>query len=187
MPGEHRSGDRAVLAPYPGGALVGAIDGLGHGAAAAEAAETAERVLAAAPREAPAALLQRCHRALTRSRGAVMTLAWFDVEERRLRWTGVGNVEGRLVRAAVDPRAPSEGAFVRGGVVGYNLPAVRVTSTELRDGDLVVLATDGVSSNFAGALDHDAGAQELADRVLEAHGKGTDDALVIVVRFRAAP
>ena len=144
MPGERRSGDRAVLAPYPGGALVGAIDGLGHGEAAADAAETAERVLAAAPGDAPDALLQRCHRALTRSRGAVMTLAWFDLEPRRLRWTGVGNVEGRLVRAAGDPRRPSEGAFMRGGVVGYNLPAIRVTTTELHDGDLLVLATDGV-------------------------------------------
>jgi negative regulator of sigma-B (phosphoserine phosphatase) len=184
MPGERRSGDRAVLVPYPGGALVGAIDGLGHGAAAADAAETAERVLAAAPGEAPDTLLQRCHRALTRSRGAVMTLAWFDLEPRRLRWTGIGNVEGRLVRAAAGPRSPSEGAFMRGGVVGYNLPAIRVTTTELQDGDLVVLATDGVSSAFAAALDADTGAQELAERVLETHGKATDDALVVVVRFR---
>jgi negative regulator of sigma-B (phosphoserine phosphatase) len=184
MPGERRSGDRPVLAAYPGGALVGAIDGLGHGAAAADAAEAAEAVLVAAPHDDPAALIRRCHGALTRSRGAVMTLAWFDVAARRLRWTGVGNVEGRLVRAGGDPRTPSEGAFVRGGVVGYNLPALRVTTTELHPGDLLVLATDGVSSAFAAALDPGAGAQELADRVLDAHGKGTDDALVVVVRFR---
>ena len=143
-------------------------------------------MLAAAPATRPTRCSQRCHGALTRSRGAVMTLAWFDLEPRRLRWTGVGNVEGRLVRAAADPRRPSEGAFMRGGVVGYNLPAIRVTTTELHDGDLLVLATDGVSSGFAAALDHEAGAQELAERVLEAHGKATDDALVVVVRCRLA-
>ena len=36
-----RSGDLAVFAPYDGGALVAAIDGLGHGDAAADAAEVA--------------------------------------------------------------------------------------------------------------------------------------------------
>ena len=50
-----------------------------------------------------------------------------------------------------------------------------------------MLATDGVSSAFAAALDPDTGAQELAERVLETYGKATDDALVVVVRFRPAP
>ena len=187
MPGQRRSGDRAVLVPYDGGALVGAIDGLGHGDEAADAAEQAERVLVAAPADPPETLLQRCHRALIRSRGVVMTLAWLDVERRRLRWTGVGNVEGRLVRGGGDPRSPTEGAFVRGGVVGYNLPGVRVTTTALQEGDLLVLATDGVSSGFAGSLAAGGSAQELADRVMEQHAKATDDALVVVVRFRPDP
>ncbi|HWT25531.1 MAG TPA: SpoIIE family protein phosphatase [Solirubrobacteraceae bacterium] len=186
MPGERRSGDRAVLVPYPGGALVGAIDGLGHGDDAADAAVLAERVLTAAPQGDPRALLERCHRALLRSRGAVMTLAWIDLAERTLRWTGVGNVEGRLVRAGEDPRAPTEGAFVRGGVVGYNLPDIRVTTTTLGPGDTIVLATDGVASNFGRAIAHGAGAQATADRILDAHAKGTDDALVVVVRFQPA-
>ena len=51
-----------------------------------------------------------------------MTLAWFDLDAGRLAWTGVGNVEGRLVHAGSGPRAPTEGALTKGGVVGYNLP-----------------------------------------------------------------
>ena len=184
IPGEWRSGDRAVLAAYPGGALVGAIDGLGHGDEAAEAAALAAQVLAATPADEPAEVLERCHRALRRSRGAVMTLAWFDVAARRLRWTGVGNVEGRLVRARAGPRTPTEGAFLRGGVIGYNLPPLRVTDTPLEDGDVMVLATDGVESRFAGALAAGGGAQAMADRILGEHAKDTDDALVVVVRFR---
>ena len=183
IPGELRSGDRAVLVPYPGGALVGAIDGLGHGVEAAEAAEKAAGVLAAAPGDEPVALLARCHAALRGTRGVVLTLAWFDVAERRLRWTGVGNVEGRLVRAAGGPRTPTEGAFLRGGVVGFNLPPVKVTATPLEPGDVIVLATDGVASAFAGALARGGGAQAMADRILADHGRGTDDALVVVVRF----
>jgi len=184
LPGEPRSGDRAVLAGFDGGALVAAIDGLGHGEAAADAAAIAAGVLADGRVDDPEDLIEACHAALRRTRGVVMTLAWFDLAGGRMRWTGVGNVEGRLVHAAAGPRAPTEGAFTRGGVVGYNLPSVRVTSAALVAGDLLVLATDGVGSGFADALADGGTAQQIADRILTRHGKAADDALVVVVRYR---
>jgi hypothetical protein len=112
-----------------------------------------------------------------------MTLAWFDLVEESLSWTGVGNVEGRLVHASAGPRAPTEGALTKGGVVGYNLPAIRVTGTDLEHGDVVVLATDGIDSGFARAITAGGSAQDIADRILDAHGKESDDALVVVVRY----
>src|ERR687898_1021870 len=132
LPGESRSGDCGVFVTRADGALVAAIDGLGHGGEAADAAGLAADVLVRHPDDEPAALLERCHAALRRSRGAVMTVAWFDLGAGRLRWTGVGNVEGRLVRAG---GGPTEGAFTRGGGVGQNLPDTRVTPTPLRDAD----------------------------------------------------
>ena len=186
LPGEWRSGDRAVLAAYEGGALVAAIDGLGHGDEAADAADVAARVLAEHPDEEAERLLDSCHRALARTRGAVMTLAWFDLVGESLSWTGVGNVEGRLVHAAAGPHAPTHGALTKGGVVGYNMPSVRVTGTDLEDGDVMVLATDGIDSGFARAIGEGGSAQEIADRILAAHGKPSDDALVVVVRYRPA-
>ena len=152
LPGEARSGDRAVLAGFEGGALVAAIDGLGHGAAAADAAAVAAEVLAERRGEEPATLIEACHAALRSTRGVVMTLAWIDLDGGRLSWTGVGDVEGRLVHAAAGPRAPTEGALTKGGVVGYNLPSVRVTSAALAAGDVLVLATDGVGSGFGETL-----------------------------------
>ena len=183
LAGESRSGDLAVFAPYDGGALVAAIDGLGHGVEAADAAAAAAAVLVEHPDEEPVRLLEACHRALARTRGAVMTLAWFDLVEESLSWTGVGNVEGRLVHAGAGPRAPTEGALTKGGVVGYNLPAVRVTGTDLENGDVMVLATDGIDSGFARAMSAGGSAQDIADRILAAHGKDSDDALVVVVRY----
>jgi hypothetical protein len=185
LAGERRSGDRAVLVPYAGGALVAAIDGLGHGDDAADASATAAAVLAGDPSRDPAQLVGACHRALARTRGAVMTLAWFDLEAGRLSWTGVGNVEGRLVHAAAGPAAPTEGALTRGGVVGYNLPSIRVTGTDLEDGDVMVLATDGIDSGFARAILAGGPAQAIADRILAEHGKAADDALAVVVRYHA--
>ena len=183
LPGEPRSGDRAVLVAYDGGALVAAIDGLGHGIEAADAADIAARVLSGNPDEEPTLLLARCHRALARTRGAVMTLAWFDLEERSMSWTGVGNVVGRLVHARAGPPAPTQGALTKGGVVGYNLPSIRVTDTDLDDRDVMVLATDGIASGFAQAIVTGGSAQDIADRILRDHGKASDDALVVVVRY----
>jgi negative regulator of sigma-B (phosphoserine phosphatase) len=183
LPGEPRSGDRAVLAAYDGGALVAAIDGLGHGFDAAHAADVAAAVMAERPDEDPDRLIEACHRALARTRGAVMTLAWFDLVGESMIWTGVGNVEGRLVHASAGPRAPTQGALTKGGVVGYNLPSIRVTGTDLEDGDVLVLATDGIDSGFAQAIVAGGAAQDIADRILAAHGKASDDALVVVVRY----
>ena len=182
--GEGRSGDRAFFAAWPGGALVAAIDGLGHGDEAADAAEEAARVLHRHAREEPAPLLARCHEALVRTRGVVMTLAWFDLEAATLTWTGVGNVEGRLLRAAAPPGVAPESTLIKGGVVGYSLPTVRPTTTALAAGDLLVLATDGISPAFGGSVAPGLAAQELAERILAEHVRGTDDALVVVVRAK---
>jgi negative regulator of sigma-B (phosphoserine phosphatase) len=185
--GERRSGDLAVFAAYPGGGLVAVIDGLGHGDPAADAAEAASAILHEHTSLPPQELLGRCHEALRRTRGAVMTLAWFDVSEGTLRWTGVGNVEARLVRGGDGRGARFDSPVVLGGVDGYNLPRVRVGTLPLGAGDAVVLATDGVAADYSVSLESGVEAQALADRILERHGKGTDDALAAVVRYLGPP
>jgi negative regulator of sigma-B (phosphoserine phosphatase) len=185
--GEGRSGDVAVFAPSQRGGLVAVIDGLGHGDAAADAAEAAADVLRAEVESPPQELFELCHSELRRTRGAVMTLAWFDLEARTMAWTGVGNVEARFVRAGDSGDARHASPVVLGGVVGYNLPQVRMGSIPLEPGDSVVLATDGVRADFSVSLESGVGAQELADRVLERHGKGNDDALAVVVRYLGPP
>jgi negative regulator of sigma-B (phosphoserine phosphatase) len=182
--GERRSGDVAVFAPSQRGALVAVIDGLGHGDAAADAAEAAAAVLRTEVERPAQVLLERCHEELRSTRGAVMTLAWFDLERRTMEWTGVGNVEARFVRAG---EARHASPVVLGGVVGYNLPQVRLGTIPLEPGDAVVLATDGVAADFSVSLASGIPAQDLAERVLERHGKGTDDALAAVVRYLGPP
>jgi phosphoserine phosphatase RsbX len=177
--GEGRSGDVAVFAPCRRGALVAVIDGLGHGGLAADAAEAAAAVVRERVDDPPHDLLEACHRELRATRGAVMTLAWFDLDGGSLEWTGVGNVEARLIRADARPDSP----VVLGGVVGMNLPRARLTTVVLQPGDTIVLATDGVAADFSESIDPGARAQQIADRVIERYGKGTDDALVAVVRF----
>ena len=181
--GEERSGDLAVFAGYEGGALAVVIDGLGHGDPAADASAIAAQVIREYRAAPPPELLKRCHDALNKTRGVVMTLAWFDLERRELSWFGVGNVEARLVRGASVYGDRHDSALVLGGVVGYNLPAVRTTTTDLMPGDAVAFATDGIEADYSVSLAPGVPAQRLADRILERHHKGTDDALAVVVRY----
>lgn len=183
MIGEERSGDLAVFAGYEGGALAAVIDGLGHGGPAADASAIAADVIRRNRSAPPADLLRRCHEALNKTRGVVMTLAWFDLELLELSWAGVGNVEARLVRGAAGYGARHDSALVLGGVVGYNLPSVRTSTTDLHSGDAVAFATDGIEPDYSSSLSPGVPAQRLAERILARHGKGTDDALAVVVRY----
>ena len=185
--GEGRSGDLAVFAPCARGGLLAVIDGLGHGDAAADASEAAAEIIRAYADEEAQRLLERCHEQLRRTRGAVMTLAWFDLDARTMSWTGVGNVEARLIRAGGGPGARHDSPVVLGGVVGFNLPQARLGTVPLAPGDAVVIATDGVASDYSASLEPGITAQELADRVLARHGKGTDDALAAAVRYLGSP
>lgn len=185
FPGHDVSGDRAAVFPFPSGVLVAMIDGLGHGPEAATAAEAALTSLARhAPGPLPT-LLGRCDDDLRRTRGAAVSLAWVDATG-RLDWLGVGNVEGVLVRANQDGDAnPSRQALpLRPGVVG--MPHARrpvLASCALAAGDVVVLATDGLRSGFAGDVDASSPPARLADRLLSRYGRDTDDATVLVARF----
>jgi negative regulator of sigma-B (phosphoserine phosphatase) len=182
MHGETRSGDLAVFVQTGRGGLACLIDGLGHGDEAADAAEAAGAVVREHADIPAQTLLDRCHEALRGTRGAVMTLAWFDLEAGELVWTGVGNVDARLVHPAPDPRQAV--ALVFGGIVGHKLPRVRATTQSLEPGDTLVMVTDGIDPGFFHALHGGGNAQALATRIFDDHTKGTDDALAVVVTLR---
>jgi phosphoserine phosphatase RsbX len=183
LPGQAASGDRHVVQAYPGGALIGAIDGLGHGVEAASAARKAGDVLGSHCTESVIALARRCHEALLSTRGVVMSLASFSGGDETMTWMGVGNVEGVLLRADVRAVPVREQLLLRGGVVGYQLPQLAASVLPLALGDTLIFATDGIRSDFAGVLDRTGSASSLADRILASYAKPTDDALVVVARY----
>jgi phosphoserine phosphatase RsbX len=180
--GETRSGDVGVFVPTGSGALACVIDGLGHGPEAADAAELCADVVRTHAEAAAGELMQACHEALLETRGAVMTVAWFDLERSELSWAGVGNVDARLVRSG--PELREEVALVFGGVLGYRMPRVRPATMTLSRGDLLVMITDGIDAAISPALGGGGSAQALASRILDTHGKGSDDALAVVIRYR---
>ncbi len=183
QPGQAVSGDRFVVAPFPNGALVAVVDGLGHGEQAAAAAEIAATTLQAHASEPVIALVRRCHDALARTRGAVLTLASLNGLDNTMTWLGVGNVEGVLLRDATNSPRDAERVLLRGGVVGYQLPPLRASVVSLARGDTLILASDGIKGSFADDVMLADSPQQIADRILAGCNKAIDDALVLIVRY----
>ena len=178
-----RNGDRAVFATWPGGTLVAVIDGLGHGGDAADASDAAAIVLAVDPGAPLVELVARCHAALHRTRGAVMTVVTI-APNGALAWLGVGNVAGVLRRAPGN--GDDETLAPRGGTVGFHLPHLEARRFQLAFGDAVVLASDGVRPRFREDIVPGRSASALAHDILARHAIETDDACVAVARFVGA-
>ena len=181
--GEATSGDLGVVNVLPGGALVAGVDGLGHGAEAARAAGRAGEVVRASRGPDLVLLMKRCHVALRGTRGAAISLAFISTSEGGMTWLGVGNVEGRVLSGDPSATRPKGSLAPGSGVAGYELPAVRTATLEVRPGDVLILATDGVDSSFADSLDLSGSTQAIAERIMARHRKPTDDALVVAVRY----
>jgi phosphoserine phosphatase RsbX len=183
--GEEHSGDDAVVLAERDRALVAAIDGVGHGARAHEAAEAAVAALRSDPWDDVAALARRCHAALEETRGAAVGLAAFRAGG-TVDWLGVGNITGRLVSAGGLCAPAGRWLGSMSGVAGDDeLPALRPATIPVRRGDVLILATDGIDAAFADEVAVTGTCEEIAHRVLRGFARASDDALVVVARYLA--
>lgn len=183
-PGHHDSGDRHLVCRGSAGEiLIAVVDGIGHGAEAATAANAAIDVLTASSDTPVISLVQRCHEALRAGRGVVLSLASIDPERGMMTWIGIGNVQGILIRAGARRGSVHETLLLRGGVVGSQLPPLQAAVLPFANGDTLVFATDGIASNFADDLSSLESPRRAADRILQQHCRGNDDALVLVARL----
>jgi phosphoserine phosphatase RsbX len=181
--GQSESGDRHLVLSTVDGGLVAVVDGLGHGAEAASAAKVAVRALERGADRPLVQLFRDCHQSLIGTRGAVVSAAAFAFHNETMTWLGVGNVEGLLLRAPASGGARTESLLVRGGVIGAHLPPLVSEVVPIRRGDTLILATDGVRSDFLDAALPYQEPQALADHILTRFGTQSDDALVLVVRY----
>src|SRR5581483_3539712 len=149
---------------------------------AAQAARAAVSTLKANAGKPVIELVQLCHQALRRTRGAALSLAGFDAAG-TMTWIGVGNVEGALFRIDRNAAQPRDTLILRGGVVGYQIPTLRAATHRLYAGDVVVLFTDGIAGTFYAESPIGRAPKAAAEDILQRHAKASDDALVLVAAY----
>ena len=188
MAGEVESGDLGVVKVQGTGALAAVVDGLGHGAEAAAVARKAAAICERYAMQPVEDIIRLCHDELVGTRGAVMSLAYLNNGDGTLRRAGVGNVGGVLLPRGPGPGRPRVALLASGGIVGSALPKLRSQVYPVMPGALLIFASDGIKEGFADGVPADMDPRQLADDILARHGKQTDDALVLVMRYtRGAP
>ena len=176
------NGDAVVVKQWHEGALVGVIDGLGHGPLAQRAAQTAQQYVENHFDQPLAAIFRGVDRACRATRGAVMALARFDRAGTRLSFASIGNVEARVF-GSPEPLP----LIVRRGIVGVNAPSPVVTEHRWAPSNILVLFSDGVATHWRWedfAHLARASATVMAQQLLRALAKDSDDATVVAVKGR---
>ena len=175
------SGDSHVVRQLPEGALAAVIDGVGHGNEAADAARIAGDTLTSAPHEDAVSLVWRCHEALKDTRGVVMTLLFFSPGG-AMTWVGVGNIEGVIFHCDSSGRTRDQS---RRAARRRDRPSSAAAARRKPAAAAARHGHSGDRRHPARVLrplvpGHEP--QAIADRILARYRKGTDDALVLVVR-----
>lgn len=183
MTGESACGDTWSVAQEGGNVAILVADGLGHGPLAASAALAASGAFAQQPFEAPAEAMQRLHRAIAGTRGAAAACARLDGGADRLEYAGVGNISGFLV----SPQR-SHGMVSHNGTLGTNLLRAQQFGYDWPRDCRLVMHSDGLSarwslSAYEGLYAHHPAV--LAAVLYRDHGRGRDDATVLVLSRRA--
>ena len=174
------NGDAFVIKQWGESALVGVIDGLGHGQPAFCAARAARQYVEDHYDQPLAEIFRGVDRSCRATRGVVMGLARFDWGRAMLTFAGVGNVEARVFGSA----EPMNFVVPR-GILGLNARRAVVTQHRWELNNVMVLYSDGVRTHWRWSdfpQLAEASATVAAEELLRAFAREADDATVVVVK-----
>jgi anti-sigma regulatory factor (Ser/Thr protein kinase) len=142
--GETECGDTwRVVRRHDGAAAVLVADGLGHGPAAAEAANAAALAFDADPFADLKRVFEKAHAAARGTRGAAVAAAHIDPARRALRYAGIGNIAGTVVEGGV-----RRGLSSHNGTVGAQMHKVHEFEYPWPERGLLVMHSDGLATRW---------------------------------------
>jgi anti-sigma regulatory factor (Ser/Thr protein kinase) len=179
--GEPISGDTWVLQRDGAVTRLLVADGLGHGPFAAEAARAAALAFERSAGHGPGEDVRAIHEAMRGTRGAAIAVAEIDAANERVRYSGIGNISAQVVTSTVVQSLVS-----MNGTAGHQARSIREFAYDFPPGALLVVHSDGVSGRWT--LDSNPGITQRDPALIAAlihrdHGRGRDDALVVVARY----
>jgi phosphoserine phosphatase RsbX len=178
-PDETVCGDAFIVRQTENGAFLCLIDGLGHGREAYLATNRACSVINDFQNENILLLIAQCHEELKNTRGVVMSVVFVSRSDNTIEWAGIGNVEGVLLKGNNHEWLP-----LRGGIVGCRLPSLRSSTLAIQPNDMIVMYTDGITHSTMAKMIERQPCDQLAYSIMSSQAKGTDDAAVLVARYK---
>ena len=177
---EFVNGDAGFISVSEEQLFVCIIDGAGHGREAHTIAQASRDFLEKNKNETLPGLMKKLHESLRGTRGGVAIIGKFDGEGLEFHYVGIGNIVLRKFG-----KSP-ERAVTQDGVIGYQIRTPREKVMKISGGDILVLHTDGIASNFDVSdypeiLNDDA--KTIATHLIKKFGKNDDDATCIVIRL----
>ncbi len=175
-------GDAFAFSPRVRGVAVIMIDGLGHGADAAVAAEAAVECFHRRSTDDLVNLFQALDRELRPTRGAAIAIAHVDLQDRAVHFMGVGNISGILISGG-----KARNMVSHNGIVGHTMRRVQQFDYPFAEDPTVILHSDGVGTRWQPMALIERGLTNptaIAAQLWRSDARGRDDAGVVVVRGR---
>lgn len=161
---------------------IAVVDGLGHGPAAQQAADIAVRVLQSSQKPLEQ-IIPEIHRQLIGTRGAVLSIARYDMESGIIRFTGIGNIytyviyQGRVkILMSVE------------GFLGGRLPSFHEHDLDIEEVEQLIMVSDGIAIIPGRDLLQISWqkAEDMARTIGEKWGLHRDDETVVVVKKKGS-
>src|SRR5690606_29918482 len=127
-----------------------ALDGLGHGTHAKEAAQLAVQTFCENPIPDPAQALQVIHNGIRRTRGAVGFAASIDFTQNKFTYCGIGNISGKLFSMESSLGSLSyKNVISYNGILGHNIPGTfNNQSLDWNRNKVLIVHSDGLKSRW---------------------------------------
>ncbi len=162
--------------------LIVVANGLGRGEEAFFAANKAIEIIEAHSHKSITELYELCNQALLETHGAAMTIAQLD-SYYKLSYVALGNVAGACWHISSDVKKQT--FFLQPGLVGASrLPNLQINEIMMAPGDTIILATDGIKSQFDREPPKLKSPEKFAQYIFNTYRKNNEDALVLVAQLR---
>jgi anti-sigma regulatory factor (Ser/Thr protein kinase) len=181
-PGETACGDGFYYTATTDHVKIFLGDGLGHGPEAAKAVTEAGNAFMACSEVDPVDIIRYINNEVKKTRGLVGTVAVFDVNTKRWRICGVGNISTKIYSPA-----NSKNLLSYNGIIGLNVPrTLNAQEVEYEKGQHMMMCSDGIktkwdTTRYAAIQRYDASI--LAASLLKDFARYTDDMSVAVCKI----
>lgn len=172
------NGDGYYIKSFSNREIITVIDGLGHGVEAFKAANSAIKTIDENTHKSAEEIMKTTNLALKNTRGAVMALFIIDKFAKEFEIISIGNVDCRHISQKSTDRL-----FSYNGYVGAYKGIYKTKMHSYKQGDMLVLCTDGISSkweieNYADEITNNA--TVLCNTIFKEFSRENDDATILI-------